>query len=105
MKLGYIENNLPQKISNIIVNSKTVVTSLITNMSSLFQNNSSFNGYINTWDTSNVTSMAYMFQNASLFNQPIDDWNTSNVVDMEGMFDGANSFDRSLLSKNRLDKR
>ena len=38
-----------------------VVTSLITDMSSMFYNNSTFNQDISAWDVSNVTNMAYMF--------------------------------------------
>jgi surface protein len=62
-------------------------TSLITDMSYLFQN-SEFNGYISQWDTSNVTNMFAMFH-ISKFNGNISGWNVSNVRDMNYMFYNA----------------
>ena len=61
-------------------------TSLVTNMSQLFKNNSNFNSNIGFWDTSNVESMYEMFLNADSFNQPIGNWDTSNVTTTRGMF-------------------
>ena len=73
-------------------------TSLITNMSHLFENKKHFNDNINTWDVSSVTNMQDMFRRAFSFNQPLNSWNISNVEDMNNMFDEASSFD----SKNAL---
>ena len=39
-------------------------TTLVTNMSSLFENYTSFNSNIGFWDTSNVTNMSAMFREA-----------------------------------------
>ena len=61
-------------------------TTLVTNMSQLFKNNSNFNSNIGFWDTSNVRSMYEMFLNADSFNQPIGNWDTSNVTTTRGMF-------------------
>jgi len=61
-------------------------TSLITNMSHLFYNKTTFNDTIESWDTSDVTNMNEMFHRASAFNQDIGSWNTSKVTDMYAMF-------------------
>ena len=46
-----------------------LATTLVTNMSALFSNNTSFNTDIGFWDTSNVTTMSRMFYNARSFNK------------------------------------
>ncbi|MDC1345634.1 BspA family leucine-rich repeat surface protein, partial [Planktomarina temperata] len=71
-------------------------TSLVTDMSSAFNNNVSFNGDISGWDTSNVTNMGLMFWGASAFNQDLSRWNTTNVKDMAGMFQRALVFNQDL---------
>ncbi len=65
--------------------------SLIEDMSSLFQDKSSFNSNISNWNTSNVTTMVDMFHGANSFNQNIGGWNVSNVTDMNRMFRTTNS--------------
>ncbi len=92
-------------------------TSLITDMSALFQEKSSFNDDISNWDVSNVenfgdmfvqansfkgdlsnwdvssaNNMAAMFASASLFNSDLSNWNVSNVRGLNWMFSGASSF-------------
>ena len=54
-------------------------TSLITDMSFLFQNMPDFNGKISDWDVSNVTDMHSMFNYARTFNQPLEKWNVSKM--------------------------
>ena len=66
-----------------------VCTSLVTDMSEIFQNATAFNQDIGSWDTSKVTNMRLMFREASTFNQDIGNWNTSNVTDMRLMFRDA----------------
>ena len=66
--------------------------SLITDMSQLFYNKTSFNNDISNWDVSNVTNMLRMFKLASNFNQHLSNWDVSNVTNMEGMFDSATNF-------------
>ena len=76
-----------------------VVTSLITDMSDIFnpgrilkitqatyKNFQTFNQDISSWDTSNVTTMNSMFAGATNFNQDIGSWDTSKVTDMSDMF-------------------
>jgi len=75
-------------------------TTLVTDMSSLIRDNSSFNSDISFWDTSNVTDMSYMFYSASSFNGDISNWNTSNVTDMSFMFNNATSFNGDISNWN-----
>ena len=78
-------------------------TSLITDMSNLFESQANFNDDISGWDTSNVTNMYQMFYNAPVFNQDIGDWNTSNVTDMGLMFMYAHAFDQDIGSWDTTD--
>ena len=57
-------------------------TSLITDMSSLFDKRDFFNADISQWNTSQVTNMNTMFASATAFNQPIGSWDTSKVTNM-----------------------
>lgn len=77
-------------------NAATSCTTGITNMTALFENDTSFNQPIESWDTSSVTTMVSMFEGASSFNQPIGSWDTSSVTDMRFMFFDALSFDQPL---------
>ena len=76
------------------------VTSLVTDMSELFNDNTTFNQDISSWDVSNVTNMEYMFYSATAFNQPIGDWDVSSVTNMESMFQSAAAFNQNLSSWN-----
>jgi surface protein len=71
-------------------------TSRVTSMFQMFANSSLFNRPINNWDTSNVRNMLSMFSNASEFNHPIGNWNTSAVTDMNIMFTGATNFNQPI---------
>ena len=73
-------------------------TTNVTNTYYMFRGASSFNSDISTWNTTNVTTMSSMFEAAESFNQDISAWNTSNVANMRYMFDGANVFDQDLSS-------
>jgi surface protein len=72
----------------------------VTNMSGMFQDATSFNSAIGSWDTGNVTHMNLMFLGAMAFNQPIGSWDTGNVTDMSGMFHLAASFNQPIGSWN-----
>src|SRR5690625_308531 len=65
----------------------------VTNMSGMFYD-SSFNQDISKWDVSNVTDMTEMFRNSS-FNNDIGGWEVGSVTDMSGMFSGS-SFNKDI---------
>ena len=73
-----------------------VVTSLVTDTSDLFKNETTFNKDISSWDTSNVTDMSGMFYNAQSFNQDIGNWDVSKVTTMFGMFNGVSVFNQDI---------
>ena len=75
-----------------------IVTTLMTNMSSMFSSATAFNQNIASWDTSNVTDMQNMFYSAKAFNQPLNSWNTLNVTNMHGMFYNAWAFNQPINS-------
>ena len=60
-------------------------TSLITDMSHLFEKKKNFNDNINRWNVSSVTDMESMFEDALSFNQPLDSWDVSSVTNMKSM--------------------
>ncbi len=68
----------------------------VTNLSSMFEGATNFNGDLNNWDVSNVTHFSYMFSNAAGFNGNISDWNMVNAKYLSGMFNGAISFNRNI---------
>ena len=65
--------------------------SLITDMSELFRNKTTFNDDIGNWDVANVTNMKDMFYSAEAFNQDINSWDVSNITNMKAIFAGASS--------------
>ena len=77
-------------------NNTNLCTSNVTDMSSVFLNNTAFNENISNWDTSNVTFMQSMFSGASSFNQDIWYWDTSSVENIVGIFNGASSFNQDI---------
>lgn len=72
----------------------------ITDMSSMFAGNYSYNQDISGWDTSNVKNMDQMFANAQAFNKPIGEWNVANVENMNEMFQAAGAFNQDLSKWN-----
>ena len=68
----------------------------VTDMSFMFQNATSINQKIGSWDVSNVTNMSGIFWCATSFNQNINDWDVSNAINMSFMFHGAYAFNEDI---------
>ncbi len=79
-------------------NTDAKCTTLVTDMSSLFFEKTTFNQDIGDWDVSHVTDMNTMFRKATTFNQDIGDWDVSRVTSMLGMFNEASSFNQDISS-------
>jgi surface protein len=71
-------------------------TSSVTSMAQMFYSNSAFNQDIGNWDTSSVNNMTNMFYNNQIFNQNIGSWNTSNVTNMGAMFHNNSAFNQDI---------
>ena len=72
--------------------------SLITNMSHLFNDKTTFNDDIGNWDVSNVTDMTRMFRDCRNFNQDISSWDISSVTSMNSMFRDCWYFNQDISS-------
>ena len=72
--------------------------SSVTNMIGTFQGAASFNQDLSTWDVSSANDMRYMFRNATSFNGDLSTWDVSSAVDLTRMFQGAASFNQDLSS-------
>jgi len=82
---------------NLVINADdTPDLSKVTNMYSMFEDATSFNSPIQSWDVSNVVDMSSMFAGATSFNQDLSNWDVSNVEDMESMFENATDFNEAL---------
>jgi surface protein len=67
-------------------------TSMVTNMSYIFQGKSSFNEDISGWDVSRVTTMYKMFNGAYNFNSIISTWNVGKVTNFGYMLCSVYAF-------------
>lgn len=73
-------------------------TSLITDMSLLFDSLDIRNIKIDEWDTSNVKNMSGMFSNCWKFSCDLSSWDVSNVTDISQMFYMCENFSSDLSS-------
>lgn len=71
-------------------------TSLVTTFNQMFFLATSFNGSILSFDTSNVTLMGQMFGGCWVFNQPVSHFDTSKVTTFFGMFFNAFAFNQDI---------
>ena len=93
-----VNENTLRTLNPDSVDFSTLVTTHVKDMSSLFENNSTFNQDIGGWDVSNVTDMSFMFYVAEAFNQDIGGWDVSNVTNMNSMFFVAEAFNHDIGS-------
>ena len=88
--------------SGQLVPFNNIVTTLMTDMSTMFINTTTFNSNIGSWDTSRVENMMGMFGQASAFNNGGDSsiglWNTTNVRYMNSVFYEATIFNQDIHS-------
>jgi len=57
-------------------------------------------GNIAGWDVSQVTDLTSTFENSTSFNSPLDKWNTQNVTSMINLFNNCSSFTQDISSWN-----
>lgn len=55
---------------------------------------------IGNWCTSLITDMSFLFKDKSTFNENISGWNMASVTNMQGMFQGASSFNTNVGAWN-----
>ncbi len=71
-------------------------TTAVTTMYEMFRATNAFNGDVSRWDVSSVTNMGYMFYGTGVFNGDISGWDVSSVTDMPSMFHFAITFNQNL---------
>ncbi|WP_119328891.1 BspA family leucine-rich repeat surface protein, partial [Cysteiniphilum halobium] len=99
---GYGIKN-PTILNDFISGNIHLATSLVTDMQQLFQNQSTFNLPLESWDVSNVQNFQQMFEHASSFNQPLESWDVSKATNFNQMFHHASSFNQPLNAWNTED--
>ena len=73
-----------------------LITTLVTDMSNLFENKTTLTPNISSWDTQNVTTMKAMFKGATLYNGDISYWNVSKVTDFSELFASTGGFNQDI---------
>ena len=74
-------------------------TSNLTSLNGSFQETSSFNQSLGSWDVGNVQFFIDTFNGSKLFvGLGLPGWNTSSAVSFSGMFNGASAFNQDLSS-------
>lgn len=71
-------------------------TSQVTNMTSAFQDQTTFNGDISAWNVSSVTNFSLMFLRARAFNADLGSWDVSSGTNLKAMFTAANAFNSDI---------
>ena len=86
--------NVKELLSAGKTNLNCIDTSAITDMSNLFNRNSTIildNIDISKWNVSNVENMLGLFFNCNKFNCDLSNWDVSNVITIGWMFKGCTS--------------
>jgi surface protein len=73
-----------------------LITTLVTDMSYLFENKTTLTPNISSWDTQNVITMKAMFKGATLYNGNISYWNVSKVTDFSELFASTGGFNQDI---------
>ena len=82
-----------------IADNEFIITSLVTDISTLFMNSDITLENISHWDTSNVTNMQELFSSCNNFNSNISKWDTSSVTNMRSIFYNCNNFNQDINTK------
>jgi surface protein len=53
-------------------------------------------GHISIWNTSMITDMSFLFDFKKEFNNDISEWNVSNVINMSYMFHESPTFEKDI---------
>ena len=77
-----------------------LITTLVTDMSYLFENKTTLTPNISSWDTQNVTTMKAMFKGATLYNGDISYWNVAKVTDFSELFASTGGFNQDISGWN-----
>lgn len=77
-----------------------LITTLVTDMSYLFENKTTLTPNISSWDTQNVTTMKAMFKGATLYNGDISYWNVAKVTDFSELFTSTGGFNQDISGWN-----
>lgn len=91
-----VDKDLLIKRRNESADLSKLCTSLVTDMSRMFEGASAFNQGISSWDVSNVLKMDSMFLGAFEFNKDIGKWDVGSVYTMEAMFGSATNFNQNI---------
>lgn len=89
-----------QMLREIVVDQREdlskLITTLVTDMSNLFENKTTLTPNISSWDTQNVTTMKAMFKGATLYNGDISYWNVAKVIDFSELFASTGGFNQDI---------
>ena len=89
-----------QMLREIVVDQREdlskLITTLVTDMSNLFENKTTLTPNISSWDTQNVTTMKAMFKGTTLYNGDISYWNVAKVIDFSELFASTGGFNQDI---------
>ena len=98
--MSYLFESVNNKSNSEFSGIEKWIVSNVTNMEGMFKNCVNFNQDINNWDVSNVTNMVSMFEGCTDFNQPLNNWNVSKITSLRRIFKNCYAFDRDINNWN-----